>query len=135
MRSRTVAVPVVAGALVSTVLLLLPVPYVYVLLVGALVAGGISEVLSKFGPSVGAALGLGMIPGGFVVATLLAVSPPTFANSAAADLLRAMQGMGPRNTVFYAVFVYFIAVYTGLCGMLVGVGAAVTGRVSTTDTT
>lgn len=112
------------GAVITAALLLTPVPYPYAPVLGALAAAVVFR---------GEALGAGMIQGAAMgplgaVLAIVAVTVPVPPDRGVMVVLAEMSGVGPRNVVFYAVFVSFLSVYTGLAATLTNV---VTDRLRT----
>jgi hypothetical protein len=118
-----------ALAAVGTLLLYLtPMPYQYPPVVAALAVVIGLRCSPGAGMKVGVTMGLWTGVGAIGLAILLVGIPELLSGSGAAELTRAMDGAGPRNVIFYAVFAYFLGVYTALTGGVVGAMAGLAPR-------
>lgn len=109
----------VLGAVVTTVLLLSPVPYGYAPILGGLLAGGLRGCGVLGGARAGVEIGVITVVGTTLIAMLAATGSVSAGSSARAYAV-GMAGSGPRNLIFYAVFAYSYAMYATLVGVVVG---------------
>jgi hypothetical protein len=108
-----------AGVLVTTGLLLSAQTYIYAPVIGGIVAAAASAHTPAQGARAGAFTGIAMLP----VSVLLAVGivgGPLENASGIAQLLESLRGIGPKTPLFYATFVYIIALYTAFTGAVFG---------------
>lgn len=116
-------------AILTAILFVMPQTYQYAPLIGGFVIAGLTARTIGQGFKIGLTAGLFIIPISVVLTVLVTMAPLSGTETGITILLRSLQGMGRSNIVFYAVFIYFLALYTGLAGGLFGGLGGMVGRV------
>jgi len=120
MNRRSLVLGGTLGGLGTLLLYLTPIPYQYPPAIAALAVVIGMRCSAADGAQVGVTMGICAGIGAIVLGVVVVMAPDAVSGSAASSLETAMDGMGPRNAIFYAVYAYFVGVYTALTAGVVG---------------